>query len=1033
MVYRLLPLLDAIQPTFMKKRLLSTLLGVGLLTVGFQLTQAQTPTLPASGTTAATATVGSATTTPASTATAISAASSATTTPASTTVAATPLTATPSALGLPSAGAPISGLPGVDTTITYSTRRQATAAAPISTTSTPLTGAPASNTETPAATAGTSATGTSATSTPVTGAPPAGLPQRPNAGQPQRPVPVLGGSEDTPRGNGRISGVILDSLTKKPVEFASVALINPETNRPVDGAVADERGRFTMTRVVSGTFRLLVSFVGYRNQIVPRVSVEARGSELNVGTISLAPEVRNLKEVVVTGQAALVEERVDRLIYNADKDLTSKGGDATDIMRKVPLLTVDLDGNVTLRGSSNVQVLINNKPSTIIAASVADALKQIPADMISRVEVITSPSAKYDAEGSGGIINIITKKNNLQGFTLNVDSGIGNRGANLGLQGNLRTGNMGFSLNGFGRANYNVRGSFENRQTTGNTLTTQTANTLNQGIFGQYQLGWDYDINKTTALTASVRYGARNNMNMQNNLTTTSYLPTGTRVGIRDVDVKDLSGTVDVNVDFTKTYKPQQELSILGQYSQNNRTNNFIANILDPATAQSILSRERNDNASRNRESTFRVDYQTPINSNQLLEFGGKGILRQVSSDYAYLLATGETGAYFANPNRQPNGLDYDQNVGAGYVSYTLTTLNKYTFKLGSRYEYTSINARLRTTTGEDALLNRRLDSIPSYGNLVPSVNISKALKNGRVVKLGYNRRLQRPGIQFLNPNVNAANPLNIVEGNPTLTPELTDNLEFSTSATIKAVYVNISLFGRFTNNSIESVRDTLRSNFGTITEPIFQNVLRTTYANIGQQNSYGVNLFGNVTLFSKLQLGGGGDVYYSTLTNNSPNLALRASNSGFVVSGRLNANLQLKNSWGVQANVFARGRQIQLQGYQGGFMFYSFGVRHEFDEKRGSFGVAGENIFNHPFTQRSESNSAVFSQSSIQNLFNAGVRGTFSYRFGKLSFDGNNRRRRGADNDDVKGGDGDGDRGGNQQQPATPATPAAGGNRRPR
>ncbi|MBO0948475.1 TonB-dependent receptor [Fibrella sp. HMF5405] len=874
----------------------------------------------------------------------------------------------------------------------------------------------------------------------TTGLPPA-TPASPGFGngQPQQAPPTQGvaGPEDVPRGNGRVSGIVLDSLTKQPVEFASVALVNIATNRPIDGAVCDAQGKFTMTRVASGTFRLLVSFVGYRNQIVPRVVVEARGADVNLGSISLAPEVRNLKEVVVTGQAAIVEEKVDRLVYNAERDLTSKGGDATDIMRKVPLLTVDLDGNVSLRGSSNVRVLINNKPSTIVASSVADALKQIPADMIKSVEVITSPSAKYDAEGSAGIINIITKKNNLQGFTLNLDSGVGNRGANLGLQGNLRTGKMGFSLNGFGRANYNVRGSFENRQRTGNVSTTQTANTLNQGLFGQYQLGWDYDINKTTALTASVRYGARNQMNFQNNLTTISSNVLSNSVigtGVRDVDVKDLSGTVDVNLDFTKTYKPQQELSILTLFSQNNRTNNFVANILDPATSQSILSRERNDNTSRNQESTFQVDYQTPLKTNQLLEMGGKGILRQVRSDYAYLIASGENGAYSNNPNRQPNGLDYDQDVVAGYISYTMTTLSKYTLKIGTRYEHTAINARLRTTTGEDALLNRRLDSIPNYSNLVPSINISKALKSGKTIKLAYNRRLQRPGIQFLNPNVNAANPLNIVVGNPSLSPELTDNVEFSTSTNIKSVYLNISLFSRFTNNSIESVRDTLNQNFGDVTNPVYQQVLRTTYANIGQQNSYGINLFGNATLFSKLQLGGGGDVYYSTLTNNSPNLALRASNSGFVVSGRLFASLQLKNNWGVQANMFARGRQILLQGYQGGFMFYSFGVRHEFDEKRGSFGIAGENIFNHPFTQRSESSSVVFSQESIQNLFNAGIRATFSYRFGKLSFDGGNRRKRSVNNDDVKDGGG-GDNGGQQQPAATPATttPAGGGGRRPR
>ncbi|WP_375446524.1 outer membrane beta-barrel protein [uncultured Fibrella sp.] len=982
----------------MKKRILSALLGVCLFTLHLQNVQAQTQpssTTPASGTT-------------------------------------TPVAAEPTVIGLPSAGSPISGLPGVDTTITDSTRRQAVSAAPASmSTGTPaLPAIPMSTTGVPA-TAGTPTNATSTTDTAPATPAPAGF----GNGQPRQAAPTqsVAGPEDSPRGTGKVSGVVLDSLTKQPVEFASVALVNIATNRPVDGAVCDAQGRFTMTRVVSGTFRLLVSFVGYRNQIVPKVTVEARGADVNLGSIALAPEVRNLKEVVVVGQGALVEEKVDRLVYNAERDLTSKGGDATDIMRKVPLLTVDLDGNVSLRGSSNVRVLINNKPSTIVASSVADALKQIPADMIKTVEVITSPSAKYDAEGSAGIINIITKKNNLQGFTLNLDSGVGNRGANLGVQGNLRTGKMGFSLNGFGRSQYNIKGSFENRQTAGTVLTTQTADTKSQNLFGQYQLGWDYDINKTTALTASVRYGARNQMNFQNNLTTTTYLPTTTTVGVRDVDVKDLSGTVDVNLDFTKTYKPQQELSILTLFSQNNRTNNFTANIFDSQAAQSILSRERNDNTSRNQESTFQVDYQTPIKTNQLLEVGGKGILRQVTSDYAYLLAAGETGGFSNNPNRQPNGLDYNQNVTAGYLSYTYSSKSKMTIKAGARYEYTFIDARFRTATGD--ALTAQVADIPDYGNLVPSVNISKSLKGGQTVKLAYNRRLQRPGIQFLNPNENAANPLNITRGNPLLSPELTDNFEFSTSTTIKQVYINTSLFARFTNNSIESVRDTVRRAFGDVTNPVYQNVLLSSYANIGQQNSYGINIFGNATVFSKLQLGGGGDVYYSTLSNNSNNPALQAKNSGFVVSGRIFASLQLKKNWGVQANLFARGRQIQLQGYQGGFMFYSFGVKHDFNDKRGSFGLAGENIFNHPFTQRSESQSAVFSQNSIQNLFNAGIRANFSYRFGKLSFDGGNRRKKSVNNDDVKDGGG-GDNGGGQQPAATPATttPATGGGgRRPR
>jgi hypothetical protein len=238
------------------------------------------------------------------------------------------------------------------------------------------------------------------------------------------------------------------------VEFANIALINIETKKPVDGTMADEKGFFSMKRVAAGTYNIQVSFIGFDTKIIEKVVVE-KGKDVELGVIKLKQSTKQLDELVVSGQAAMIEEKVDRLVYNAEKDLSAKGGDASDILKNVPMLSVDLEGNVSLRGSENIRVLINNKPSTIVASSIADALKMIPADIIKSVEVITSPSAKYDAEGSAGIINIITKKSSLQGLNLNVDSGIGLRGSNLGLNGNFRKGKLGITLGGYGRAFYN--------------------------------------------------------------------------------------------------------------------------------------------------------------------------------------------------------------------------------------------------------------------------------------------------------------------------------------------------------------------------------------------------------------------------------------------------------------------------------------------------------------------------------------------------------------------------------------------------
>ncbi len=258
-------------------------------------------------------------------------------------------------------------------------------------------------------------------------------------------------SDRSPVGSATIRGTVVDSTqTTKAVEFASVALYSPASDKPVIGGTADEKGQFILPNVAPGTYKLMITFVGFGNKVMDNI-VLTKGQNLDLGKVKLGSSVKTLAEVTVTAQAAVIEEKVDRLVYNADKDISAKGGDATDILRKVPLLSVDLDGNVSLRGNSNIRVLINNKPSTIVASSVSDALKQIPADQIKTVEVITSPSAKYDAEGTGGVINIITKKNSLQGLNLNVDAGVGNRGANLSLNGGYRKGKVGVTVGGFGR------------------------------------------------------------------------------------------------------------------------------------------------------------------------------------------------------------------------------------------------------------------------------------------------------------------------------------------------------------------------------------------------------------------------------------------------------------------------------------------------------------------------------------------------------------------------------------------------------
>ena len=797
-------------------------------------------------------------------------------------------------------------------------------------------------------------------------------------------------NDNTPRGTGKIMGYLVDSAATKAVEFASIALTNLATKKVVDGTTADEKGKFALTRLATGDYKLTISFMGFSNKVVDNLKIE-KGTVIDLGVVKMSASTKVLEEVTVTGQRALIEDKVDRLVYNAEKDITNKGGDATEVLRKVPLLSVDLDGNVSLKGSQSVKVLINNKPSTIIAASVADALKQIPSDMIKSVEVITSPSAKYDAEGSAGIINIITKKNNLQGLTLNIESSVGVRGANLSLNGNYRKGNMGFSLGGFGRANYNVSGRFDNTQiTTGadglKTTTTQGAETRNGGAFGQYQLGWDYDINKFNSLTASLRLGVRNQDSYQDRLRSQTVFGTNSYSSSKDVNTKDLSNTIDLNLDYTHTFKkPQQEFSILTQYSRNNRTNDFFTNNLN-VNDFSILNRLKNQNDSYNQEMTIQADYQTPITKLQMIEFGVKGIFRQVASDYQYFFSPNASSEYVVSPNKLlSNTLDYNQNITAAYTSYTMSTKSRYSFKIGARYEHTDITAKLK----EGAAIN-----IPSYDVLVPSINVSKTIKGGTTFKLAYNRRIQRPSIQFLNPNINAANPLSISYGNPYLQPEYTNNYEASVNTFFGNAFLNLSVFTRNSSDAIESVRDV-----------VGRDTIRTTYQNIGKQNATGFNVFANVNLSNKFSLGGGTDVYYATLTNNVPNPLYSASNEGWVAGYRMFSSYTIGNGWGLQAFAFFRSRQVQLQGSQGGFGIYSLSAKKDFKNKKGSIGFGAENFFASEFKIQNEINSPIIAQQSTTILRNMNFKINFSYRIGKMTF-GDTKKKKSVNNDDLKDGE---------------------------
>ena len=788
-----------------------------------------------------------------------------------------------------------------------------------------------------------------------------------------------------------ITGTVIDSLSQKPVDYATVSLYDQASGKLLNGTITATDGKFSIGKLSAGTYKLKISFLSYADKTISNLKVNDGGS-LKLGRILLGPDSHLLNEVKVTGKKALIEEKIDRTVYNAENDLTTRGGDATDVMKRVPMVSVDLDGNVSVRGSGNIKVLINGKPSAMASASVADALKQIPADLIKSVEVITSPSAKYDAEGSGGILNIILKQNTLQGLSLNLNTTAGTRGSNLGLNGSYKTGKLNFSLGGFGRSGYNIPGDFTNTQTVTDLatndafMTTQSANTHNKYLFGRYNVGVDYDISEHNSLSLGVVLGANNRPTTQDDFLTQSYLNNQlTSISLQRNKITNNSTSVDATLTYTLTgKKPDREFSFLTEFSQNNRDNNFENIFLDQSNGATTGGLRNNNNAV-NKEVTFEADYQTPLAKNQLLEFGAKDIIRTVSSDYTYLSAADGTLNYVPVSSASlSNAFNYKQNVASAYVSFTFNPFKNYTIKAGTRYEYTNINADFQSGSAVD---------IPDYGILVPSLNISKKFENGDILKLGYNRRIQRPSIEFLNPNIQASNPLNISAGNPALQPEFTNNFELAYSTNIKNNHFNISAFMRNTNDAIQTIRSTSGD------------TIKTNYQNLGKQNAYGMSLSANIAISNKFNLNGGLDLYHLDLDNKNPDPIFHASNSGWVANYRLFGSYDLSDNYALQAFAFRRSRQIQLQGYQGSFGVYNLSINRKFANKKGSIGIGADNFLTNGLKIPTVVNSGNINQNSVNIMYNRSFEVTFSYKFGGLSQAKPKKPKKTINNDDLKEG----------------------------
>ncbi|HEX8425279.1 TonB-dependent receptor domain-containing protein [Hymenobacter sp.] len=835
----------------------------------------------------------------------------------------------------------------------------------------------------------------SAQTTPPAGTPPAGARPAATPGA-ATPAPRLALPE-TPKGAGRVTGTVLDAATKKPVQFATVALLPATGEKPIDGTAADERGRFVLKGLAPGSYRVQVSFLGYGNQMA---NVTVTDGTTDLGNLALTATTQKLGDVTVTGERDIIETKPDRIVYNAEKDITNSGGTAADVLRKVPLVNVDPEGKVELRGTSNVRVLINNKPSSIVSSSVADAIKQIPADQIKSIEVITTPSAKYDAEGTGGIINIILKKNNLEGANGSVGLAAGTRNSNANGSVNYRKGKVGLTSSMSGFAFYspsrnNLTRYLKNPDGTEDKALEQEGdgNSLGGGGFGR--LGLDYDPAKYHNLTLSVqanRFANSGDNRQFNNL----ILPLqAANQFTRDTDRKSSSQSYDASGSYTRTFEDKRrEWSLLAQHTRNRNVQDYDLSQYEGRTQIAPISyQEQSDNLSRNLETTLQTDYAHPFSENSLLETGVKAIMRRVSSDYD--VYDGLDLNY--NPARS-NLFDYNQDVVSGYGTYGFSATKKLSFKLGARVESTRIRGSFEQRQSENSGVSQ------NYTNLLPNLSLNYQPQNpkkpGQSVRLAYSRRIQRPQIYYLNPFVNAADTLNISYGNPDLEPELTDSYELNYTTFIKSSTLNLSAYNRRTGNAIESVRFIDRNG-----------VNRQTFFNIGRNITYGMSVYGSVKPVPKWTLGGNVNVYYVSLE--SPALSFgdgsintsAYSNDGVMYNLNLNSSYKFEKGYSLQFYGGLNSPRVQLQGKQAAWTYYSLGFRKQFLKEKADITLNADNFLTATRNLSTTFDTDQFRQDANYYIYLRSARLAFNYRFGKVTTQPQ-RQKRSIRNDDTKQGE---------------------------
>jgi len=782
--------------------------------------------------------------------------------------------------------------------------------------------------------------------------------------------------------SGKITGRIIDSLTSQPIEYATISLLSQHNNKVVNGTTADSKGVFKISNIKDGDYKIIVDFIAYKRLELPNIILDKENSTVVVGDLKLASKQTALRELTINAEKALIENKIDKLIYNVEKDISSQGGVAADVLKKVPQVSVDVDGKVELQGNSSIKFLINGKPSILFGNNIADVLQSIPASQIKSIEVITIPGARYDAKGTGGIINIILKRNNAEGINGSLSMSVGTRLENGNFNINVRRGK--FGMNAFFGGNAQLQSTTINKlhRTSKDSLTYSELIQNGNGEFNrngfQSGVGFDWDISNKDNITASVGYDYFTNNNMGN---TNRQTLLNDALGIPITNISDLINTKSyfwehaLEMDFgykRKFNKEDREL----EFTINSSNGNVFSNYEQEQrhiNPEAIFNSSRGKNPGIENETNIELNYTHPLGEDIVFETGLKTILERINSVSDVYLLNINSGN-FELSDLESSTVDFRRTIYSGYVSATFQLFDFLDIKAGCRNESTYATAQFS---------NVDFINLKPYNTIVPSIVLAHSIKKNSTIKLSYTHRIERPDYGDMNPFLNASDPKNITTGNPGLRPELGDKIELGLNHTfINKSSIYATLFYRGNRDDIQSYTRFYPTY--KIGDSTYTNVAITLRDNIGSEDNIGLSLFASMPISEKLNLRSNISCYQRYIITG---LGSGGNIQGFNYRANINGSYEINKSLIVEIFGNFNSPRINAQGTMPSFTTYNFALRKQSLNKKFSIAITATNFFDKYVNQRTELKGTNFTISNSRQLPYRSFGINLTYKFGKLEF----------------------------------------------